>query len=362
MARKNPFPGVSRMCDRHGKVRWRFRQKGFSCYLPGAYNSAEFRAAYEVALSGGKRSQKSGVQRGTVSWLIEQYLSSPKYLDRAESSKRTLRRELDWLRDHAGDLPFIRIEPHHVEALMRRKAGPAAANKVKKNLSMLFNYAARKLTYKGVNPARFADSRKENPDGFHTWSEHEIDCFMKVHGPGTMARKALMIFLCTGASRQEAARMGRQHIKDGRIVFRRGKTGVEADLPILEELATELALVPAEYMLFLTHTDGRAYQPETLGNWFRARCDEADLKQCSAHGLRKSGATRLAERGATEFEVMAFLAHATPKEAGRYVKAARRGRLADSGMARLGAKQNTNVSNLSLGLDKSSYKSLKGNG
>lgn len=132
MARKNPFPGVSRLIDRHGKVRWSFRKKGFSCYLPGVYGSVEFRAAYEAALDGGKAGAKSETERGTVSWLIERYLSSPKYLDRAEGSKRTLRRELDWLRDQAGDLPFARIEPHHVEALMGRKTGPAAANKVKK--------------------------------------------------------------------------------------------------------------------------------------------------------------------------------------------------------------------------------------
>lgn len=169
-----------------------------------------------------------------------------------------------------------------------------------------------------------------------------------------------MIFLCTGASRQEAARMGRQNIQGDRIAFRRGKTGVEADLPILEELAAELASVPAEHMLFLTHSNGRPYKPETLGNWFRDRCDDAKLKHCAAHGLRKAGATRLAERGATEFEVMAFLAHATPKEAGRYVKAARRGRLADSGMARLGAKREQNVSNLTLGLDKKSANVLRG--
>ena len=225
---------------------------------------------------------------------------------------------------------------------------------------MLYNYAAKKHGYKGTNPARFADSRKENPDGFHTWTEAEIARFLDVHKPGSMARRALMIFLCTGASRQEGARMGRQHVRDGRIVFRRGKTGVEADLPILAELDAELAHVPPEYMLFLTHTRGRPYKPETLGNWFRDRCNDAGLTHCAAHGLRKSGATRLAERGATEFEIMAFLAHATPKEAGRYVKAANRGRLADSGMARLNTKTERKLSNLSLGLDKSPSKLLKG--
>ena len=49
MKRRNPFPGVSRVTDRHGEVRFRFRRKGFDTYLPGPYASAEFRAAYEAA-------------------------------------------------------------------------------------------------------------------------------------------------------------------------------------------------------------------------------------------------------------------------------------------------------------------------
>ena len=50
---KNPFPGVSRVVDRHGKPRWRFRLKGLpSAYLNAEYGSAAFRAAYELALKG----------------------------------------------------------------------------------------------------------------------------------------------------------------------------------------------------------------------------------------------------------------------------------------------------------------------
>lgn len=46
--RRNPFPGVTRVTNRHGKVRWRFRRGGFTCYLPGPYASAEWRAAYPM--------------------------------------------------------------------------------------------------------------------------------------------------------------------------------------------------------------------------------------------------------------------------------------------------------------------------
>ena len=80
-------------------------------------------------------------------------------------------------------------------------------------------------------------------------------------------------------------------------------------------------------------------------------CAEAGLNHCSAHGLRKAGARRLAEHGATEWEVMAFLAHRTAKEASRYTAAANRARLTTTGMAKLGADPERILSNLSDRLD-----------
>jgi len=340
--RINPFPGVSRQVDRHGKVRFRYRRYGRAdVYLPGTYGSVEFRQAYEKciadAYAGAKHSQ---VAQGSLEWLIVQYLTSSRYKDLSEIRKKTLRRELEWLRQQAGDLPFGQFEPRHVEALMARKEGPTAANTVKKNMSMLFNFAIKKsLMGQKFNPASKADRRKENPEGYHTWSEQEIEQYLAFHPAGSKARLAMLLFLYTGASRQDAARMGRQNMAGGRIKYSRGKTKVPADLPIMSELGVEIARLPSDQMMFLTHTAGKPYKPETLGNWFRDQCNEAGLPHCAAHGLRKAGATRLAEAGATEWEIASYLAHKDTKMAAVYVKTANRGRLADSGMGRLAQKK-----------------------
>ena len=52
--------------------------------------------------------------------------------------------------------------------------------------------------------------------------------------------------------------------------------------------------------------------------------------------MRKAGATRLAEAGATEWEVASFLAHEDSKTVAVYVRKANRARMASNGMARLG--------------------------
>ncbi len=359
--RKNPFPGVTRIVDQHGKVRFRFRMKRFTTYLPGPYGSVEFRSAYESALAGAKAPTiRDGSPYGTVGWLIEQYFRSIRYRNLSESRKRSIRGELEWLRREAGDLPFARLGTKHVEALMGKKTGPTAANTVKKNLSMLFNFAMKnEFGDLQKNPARLADRMKENPDGYHTWTEDEIAQFLAHHGEGSKARLACLLILCTGASRQDVARMGWQNVKDGVISYRRGKTGVAADLPIMPDLEAALRHVPADQLIFVTHGRGLPYKATTFGNWFKDQCALAGLSHCSAHGLRKGAATRLADHGGTEHEVMSLMAHSTPKEGATYTRQANRAKLAASGMAKVyGSKTEQNLSNLAPRLDKNTLQPI----
>ncbi len=60
----------------------------------------------------------------------------------------------------------------------------------------------------------------------------------------------------------------------------------------------------------------------------RKWCDEAGLPQCSAHGLRKAIATRLADLGCSTHQIMAIGGWETLKEVERYTKQANRKRLA----------------------------------
>ena len=59
------------------------------------------------------------------------------------------------------------------------------------------------------------------------------------------------------------------------------------------------------------------------------------LRHCSAHGLRKAAARRLAEAGCSTHEIAAITGHASLKEVARYTEAADRKRLAQSAMAKV---------------------------
>lgn len=363
---KNPFPGVGNTpeVDRHGKKRWRLRKrsKGIDTYLPGTYGSAEFRAAYDLAVNGTKVGiNEPRAPAETLAWLIESYLRSPRHKNKSDSTRRVLRRELDWLRDVAGKYPVAKFKAKHIEAVMAKKDGPAAANKVRKNFSLLFTYAIKQeMPGVSANPARAADRLKESGDGYHTWTASEMAQFLAFYPSGTKERLVFMLAMNTGAARQDIAAMTRGNLSDGRISYRRGKTKIGGDYEILPELATELAYLPAGQMMLVAHGDkALPYKPETLGNWFRTVCDAAGLPHCSLHGIRKGQATAIADHGGTEFEVMSFSAHASPKEAATYTKKAGRAKLADSGIAR--TKKEQELPNLSKRLGINCNNPLKGN-
>jgi integrase len=78
---------------------------------------------------------------------------------------------------------------------------------------------------------------------------------------------------------------------------------------------------------------GKPFTPAGFGNWFRDRCIEAGVPG-RAHGLRKAAASRLAELGAPEKEIMAITGHTTSKEIMRYTRAASQRTLATNAVSR----------------------------
>ena len=78
------------------------------------------------------------------------------------------------------------------------------------------------------------------------------------------------------------------------------------ELPMPPALQAVIEASPIRDLTFLVTEYGKPFTDAGFGNWFRERCDEAELKQCSAHGLRKLAATALAEAGATSHQLMAW--------------------------------------------------------
>jgi integrase len=96
-----------------------------------------------------------------------------------------------------------------------------------------------------------------------------------------------------------------------------------------------LDATPTKHLTFLVTELGRPFSAKGFGNWFRNRCDEAGLPHCTFHGLRKAGATRLADAGCSEHEIAAWGGWKSLSEVQRYTKAASQKRLASAGLAKI---------------------------
>lgn len=165
---------------------------------------------------------------GSSGWAVTKYFSNAHWASLSDSRKRTLRRELDWRRGQAGDLPLARFGIEHVQALMEMKAGPTAANTVKKNLSMLFNFAAKPSKAGGLGlRIDNAVSRKERKGGYHTATADEMARYLAHWGPGTKAWLAFLLAQNIGAARVDLSALDRGDIRDGCIHYSRQKTGIE---------------------------------------------------------------------------------------------------------------------------------------
>lgn len=369
MKRTRQFPHASPYKDRHGKRRWRFRKGGFSAELGTDYGSDDFVRRYEAAAAGHRTRGLIGAERtkpGSVSALLVSHYRSPEWLGLSDSTKRVYRLVYEKFRAEHGDKPVNMMQRAHVQRILAKKAEtPSAANNLRKRLITLLDHAIS-LDWRPDNPARATKPYRIGGTGFHTWNEGEIARFFEVHKPGTLAQRTVTLMLYTGAARVDAVKLGPWNVKGGRIEYRRQKTarsgGILVSIPIHADLQEVLSELPDDRP-FLATTRGRARAAESLGNYMRQWCDEAGLSACTAHGLRKACARRLAEAGATAHEIGAVTGHKTLSEVQRYTAEAQREGMADSAFDKLMARPNgeRNVVNLPERFANEVAKPMKGN-
>jgi integrase len=346
--------------DRHGNLRIYYRAKGrHKVRLRGVPWTPEFMAEYEAAKGGPSTARRKEITAGTWRWLCTRYFAeSADYLRLDNRTKRVRRGILEATLDEPiapgslrffRDMPLSRMTANEVEVLRDRKlAFPESANSRVKAIRAVFKWAARKKGADGKplapsNPSRdVAYLKSNNPGGYHTWTVHEVWQFEERHPIGTKARLALALLLFTGQRRSDITRLGRQHVRDGKITLTqfkgRNRQPTRLVLPILPALQQIIDASSCGDMTFLVNELGRPFTDAGFGNWFRDRCVEAGVPG-RAHGLRKAGATIAANNGATAHQLMAMFGWRTLKMAEQYTRAADQQRLAESAMHMLDTRE-----------------------
>lgn len=332
------LPHLSEELTRHGKrvlyVRWRGQRRrmvarpGESDFLDEYRRAlADLRSGAEKPGPDGPKTVASRCPRGTLGWLIERYLAeSLAFAQLAPTGQKRRRTRLLALQAEHGDKP-AQMTRNRIEAgLAKRAAKPGTANNWLKDMQSLYRWAVQAGHVK-ENPTRGVGKLKTGGQGFHTWTLDEIAQYLRRHGPGTMARRALLLLLFTLLRRSDVVKAGRQHIApSGRFVFRAAKNRVMVDTLLPQMVLDELALADAgPVMALIRRQDEQAFASgAAFGNWFGKRCAEAGLPHCSSHGLRKAASTIAAEKGASDLTLQTMLADNDPTQARTYTAAANR--------------------------------------
>lgn len=332
MPRPRP-PFLQRHTTRHGRTVWYVRiGKCPLVRIRGDFGSPEFMAAYEAAVRG-ERPPVRSARAGTLAWLAERYRETPAWRDLSLATRRQRENILKHALKSAGAEPYVAVTEHAIVAGRDRRTASQGRHFID-TMRGLFAWA-KEAGFVDVNPAasvKYPIAKKTQ--GFPAWTEDDLASYEARWPLGTKERVWLAVLLYTGLRRGDAVRIGRQHVRNGVASLRTEKTDTDVHIPILPELAAALAAGPTGELAFICGATGKPLTKESFGNMFSAACRAAGVQK-SAHGVRKAGATRAANNGATVAQLEAIFGWAGGRMASLYTKSADRARLAREAIGKL---------------------------
>lgn len=362
--------GLVRTTNRHGtRIIFYQSAKGASkIRLHSPENTPEFWQEYQNAIKGAVASvpmtQATGVGVKTVvpnslRWLFGRHMASPYYLSLEPKNRLKRSRYLERVCNSKhpetgrkrGDLAFASMEKVNVVAIrddFAVSAGYAAADVIVTAIRVCYSWAMDAGLTK-TNPASGVARIWDDADGFYTWTPADMEAFEKRHPIGTKARLAYSLMLYAGVRPSDCYRIGPQHNRDGALRFTEfkgshskvlGKYRPKPKARILSvpsQLAAVIAATPLETprrnnvatLLYVLNAWGEPYTETAFYKQFKTWCKLAGVAHCSAHGIRKGGATEIAEAGGTAHDLMGMYGWSRLAQAERYTKKADRVKLAN---------------------------------
>lgn len=315
--------------DKRGNVRWYYVRPGQKKVRLNPRGieagSPEFFKRYEDAHGGSLKAKDRPAYKkeGSIAHLVDQYISSPQFQGLRPNTQAARSRILNKLAEEYGDMPAA-MSPKTIRAARNARSGtPAAANEWVKVMSAMYSWGAD-MGYVEDNPAKAIKRLKTSTAGHRAWTHDEIKAFRAFWKIGTRERLAFELLYQTAQRIGDVVTMGPQHVAGDSIRVQQEKTGTRLVIPISAPLAEAMRPVQPKGMRFLGYKSAAS-----LGNMFRDWRKAAGLPDgCTAHGLRATRATDLANEGKTAHQIMAITGHKSLSEVQKYTKAADQERLA----------------------------------
>jgi hypothetical protein len=297
--------------DRWGNRRVYFRVgRGPRVRIREVPGTEEFDKRYhelmrQYSAGGLKRPARNTPVLGTFRWLCIEHFKSTAFKQLDVRTQHVTRLVVEKMLQEPiapgaeelfAECPLSRFDAKAVRILRDRRADrPEAANNRVRRLRRIFAWALD-TGVEGVltNLARDVPLLKPNrAGGFPTWTVADIEKFEKRHPVGSKARLALALLSYTGVRRSDVVQLGKQHIRNGVLVFRqfkgRNSTPLTLELPILPDLWRSIDATETGDLAFLVAEHGRQRPFTAAGHQLMAIFGWRTIKQAEVY-------TRAAER------------------------------------------------------------------
>lgn len=307
-------------------------------------NDPRFLAAYAAAGEAPATTKKAPA--GSIAALCEAYLASQDYHHLGASTRAVWRRLVDRIRAERGKGLVRDLRPDHIRRDVREKTPGAAQMRLKAWRSLL-RFAVEEGWIE-TNPSRDVKPARSKVVPHRQWTAEEIEAF-RAHWPiGSPQRCAFEVILWTGARCVDARRLGWPMVRDGWLSYVQEKTDGPASCPVktlpkwLHPLARDhahfLAVLPDDRLQWIVSRTGKPRSTKALSQYLSAAAKAAGVN-ATAHGLRKTRASRLAEAGASPHQIGAWTGHRSLSEVSHYTREASQRAILE------GAEQERNTGN-----------------
>ncbi|MBL3587091.1 tyrosine-type recombinase/integrase [Rhodovulum sulfidophilum] len=247
---------------------------------------------------------------------------------------------LDDIRGRYGTGLVRDLRPHHIRADLEGRPPHPANNRLKcwRGLCRWWQEAGL-AEEDAASPVR---TRRVLPtEGHLPWSRDDIAKFRARWPHATSQRLAFELLFWTGARMSDAVRLGPGMVDaDGWLSYRQSKTGGKVDVPFTAaapewaepsdrvHLFSALREQADRHAVWMVTAQGRPRSIKAASQWFSAAARATGITGGrSAHGLRKTRAQIMAERGATPDQRAAWLGHESLSEVQHYSRGADRRRM-----------------------------------
>lgn len=325
--------GFKIFADRLGKARCYHRASGTAVDLAKhPLGSLEFFAECERIHALGQKG--NAPKPGTLGLLIERYRAHKKFIDKAARTKTDYQKCFNYLYS-IRDTPLTAFTTPLVVKITDKAAsdlGVKWGNYVKSVLSIVFGWGVPR-GFMPSNPAfrvEKIERPKDAPDANRPWADYERHVVLEslpVH-----MRLPFTLMMYCALDPQDALKLPKTAVADGKLNTKRGKTSVPVWLNLPDPVVDALKATPKHDAITLC---ANSFGKPWTGSGFRASWRPIKLKLEDAgkinpaltlKGLRHTVATILSEMGMDDRTIADYLGQKTEAMARHYSKHANKTR------------------------------------